>query len=180
MEQWLPISGFEGLYEVSNLGRVKSLARMSAPSSSDGKQKIVRERILAHGNRREYLCVTLFKNAERSVKSVHHLVAEAFIGDRPVLMSACHNDGDSHNNRWDNLRYDTHTGNIADKLIHGTHARGEKNPSAKLTDKQVMEIRAIGRSRTQQEIADIYGVHQCTISDILLGYRMLAPESINV
>lgn len=41
------------------------------------------------------------------------------------------------------------------------------------------EIRAIGRAKTQQEIADRYGVHQCTISDILLGIRMLAPETIN-
>lgn len=165
---------------MSDAGRVKSLCRMVEFPIGSGRMRRVEDKFLSFGNRRKYLCVTLFKGGIRKVIGVHRLVAEAFIGPRPNPKThTCHNDGNTLNNKLENLRYDSQEGNFSDKVSHGTHAIGEKNPSAKLSDLQVLDIIAIGRSRTQKEIAKIYGVHQCTISDILLGNRRLAPENIH-
>lgn len=64
------------------------------------------------------------------------------------------------------LRWDTRTGNLSDKLIHGTHNRGEKSPVSKLTNQEVEKIRALLSVKTQAEIALMFGVTQSNISKI--------------
>lgn len=165
LEMWLPVVSFYG-YEVSNIGNVRSIDRIAI--SSNGRSKSIKGVALKPNERGDYLAVTIFQRGKRIKKSVQELVCHAFIGPKPsVTMQICHNDGDSHNNRSENLRYDTQSGNFADKVTHGTHARGERNPSAKLSAEQVSQIRAIGRSLTQADISDLYGIHQTTVSDIL-------------
>lgn len=107
-EEWRPVVGAEEHYEVSNLGRVK---RVTPPGP----------RLLAGGLRGGYRRVSIYIDGQQTRKSIHVMVAEAFIGPRPEGMSVCHNDGNPLNNRLDNLRYDTHSANIQDSVKHGTH-----------------------------------------------------------
>lgn len=96
-EEWLPIKGYEGLYEVSSFGRVKSLnyGRTAAP-------KLLRQHL-----RGEYLSVTLYKDKSHSKESVHRLVASTFHPNPSWLPQVNHIDEDKLNNRADNLEWVT-------------------------------------------------------------------------
>lgn len=103
---------------------------------------------------------------------VQWLVLTAFIGPRPPKMDACHNDGDGSNNNLSNLRWDTRSGNFADKNIHGTHQKGSRNGHAKLKESDIPVIRQLHREGSSLgEIALIFGVAKPTISGIIKGTR---------
>lgn len=108
-EIWLPVVGFEGLYEVSSLGRIKSLPRNTTRGG------IMKLHLRADG----HLDVTLTRNGVQGHRRVHQLVAEAFIGPCPDGMEVCHNDGDAVHNVPSNLRWDTHSANMIDRVKHG-------------------------------------------------------------
>jgi hypothetical protein len=118
-EIWLPIAGYEGSYEVSNYGRIKSLERPV-------HNYIKRGRILKPSPRKRGAgkAVTSFAvNLGRSdLRRIHRLVLEAFVGPCPIGMEGCHNDGDCSNNKLQNLRWDTHIANVLDSINHGTKA----------------------------------------------------------
>lgn len=118
-ETWLPVVGFEGIYEVSDLGKVKSLARVVSASNREVNytEKILRTETLKRGYQRVCLC----DHTKRVKKLVHVLVAEAFIGPRPIDMEVCHNNGDGSDNSLSNIRWDTRTSNTRDRIRHGTH-----------------------------------------------------------
>lgn len=118
-ELWLPIRGYEGLYEVSSLGRVRSLDReIEHPTAGivHRKGKVLAQNPL---NKDGYLGVGLNKGGTKKKRSVHTLVLEAFVGPRPEGQQACHNDGNNTNNRVENLRWDTPRENVADIKRHG-------------------------------------------------------------
>lgn len=128
-EEWRPILGYEGYYEVSDLGRVRSLDRL-VPSGG-GRSRQAKGRVLSIYSGDHYSKVRLKVDGAGCTKNVHTLVAEAFIGSRPDGMEVCHNNGDSHDNRLANLRYDTHSANQLEQLIHGTHALGSRTHCGK-------------------------------------------------
>ncbi len=157
MENWLNVVDFEGIYEVSNFGNIRS---------SKNKQL---KKITIDSNGRPYL--GLWKNNKQKIVRPHKLVLEAFVGKAPQGMECCHNDGNQQNNRLENLRWDTPKNNHADKLKHGTSNTGERCNWAKLTKAQVISIRA--DIRTQKEIATEYRVQQSQISRIKNGVRWI-------
>ena len=110
-EVWKPVIGYEGIYEVSNMGRVKSLGR-TARSKCDSA-RLVPERILRPcANRRGYLNVRLSKNGVEKHLYVHRLVAEAFIPNDNILATTVnHMDEDKTNNCVDNLEWMSQTEN---------------------------------------------------------------------
>lgn len=158
-EVWKQIRGHDQ-YEVSNFGRVRSCAsgklRLLSPDCSGG-----------------YRRVTISYSGKKSGKraSVHTLVLEAFCGPRPSSEhEGAHNNGIKHDNRIDNLRWATPKENCADRVIHGTLRCGERHGRSKLSNKQTMEIYSLRNSGLlQQQIADMFGVDQTTISKIFLG-----------
>lgn len=103
-ERWLPVVGFEGLYEVSSLGRVKSL----------GNNRFKKEVIMnLHPNKKSgYLYVPLYKNKKKYNKKVHRLVAIAFIPNPLNLPHINHKDENKQNNCVDNLEWCTHKYNV--------------------------------------------------------------------
>lgn len=128
-ESWLPIEGFED-YEVSNLGRVKSLAR-TVERIRHGKivRAFHRERILIPSPIQSgHLQVNMGPRdgSKRRTLLVHRLVLTTFVGPCPEGMEACHNNGDEKDNRVENLRWDTRESNVRDCVAHGTHRSTRK------------------------------------------------------
>lgn len=117
-EEWRDIAGYEGLYQVSNLGRVRSLDRV-VPHARYGHQPIKGDLLLPGKNRDGYLGVGLHKNGKKKRARVHKLVAEAFIGPCPDGMEVCHGVKGNQVNTVANLRYDTHKNNALDRYRDG-------------------------------------------------------------
>ncbi len=162
-EIWKPVAGYEGLYEVSSWGRVRSLDRYV--EGRFGCQQFKAGRILRQSaTEAGYRFVQLARDGRYAAKFVNGLVAEAFLGPRPVGMVVAHGDGVNANNSLGNLRYATHADNEADKKAHGTALLGERHHQAKLTERDVLSIRA--DTRKQREIAESYGVYLSTIRKI--------------
>ena len=121
-EKWLPVVGYEGVYEVSDQGRVRSLDR------TDARGHRIRGRMLrlvsqAATGPDSRQTVSIHWGGVQRTRLVHHLVLEAFVSPRPDGLEACHGDGDARNNAVSNLRWGTHKSNEADKLRHGTHPK---------------------------------------------------------
>ena len=122
-ERWLPVVGYEGAYQVSDLGRVRSLDRMIVDSV--GHRYFRAGRILRQVTLKGtgHCRVTLPGGIQGYV---HRLVLEAFVGPAPDGMEACHNDGDPTNNRLDNLRWDTRSANNTDAVRHQRNLNARK------------------------------------------------------
>lgn len=161
-ERWLPVVDYEGLYEVSDRGRVRGLTRCERNITFQGVegQRLRRGRLKTITPGR-YASVHLCKNGIASRHLVHALVLAAFIGPRPPGLQAAHQDGDPTNNRLQNLRWATATENNRDKIRHGTIARGERNGRALLTPDDVRAIRASDAS--SRALARQYGVSRSCI-----------------
>lgn len=162
-EEWRPVAGYDGIYEVSNLGRVRSIEREilhPIRGHSRLKSRILRPGPVKNG----YLAVSLCKDGVKKTHQVHGLVCLAFIGNKSPGLQVAHYDGDKENCRLDNLRFCTAKENAADKHRHGTTVRGERHPKAKLTAIDVMTIRKINKSA--RAIAEIYGVSPSNILSI--------------
>lgn len=119
-EEWRPVIEWEGVYEVSSEGRVRSLDRVSI--LRDGREIFYPGRYLKlKVNNGGHLYVRLNRPGDRNVQRyVHRLVMQSFVGECPSGMEVCHNNGDPTDNRVDNLRYDTHSSNVSDRRAHGT------------------------------------------------------------
>lgn len=128
-ESWLPVAGYEGCYEVSNLGRVRSVARKleyrgrGGPAFRSWPSCILRQVPLDSGHLRVTLASA--EHVKRTV-SVHTLVLTAFVGPRPDGMECCHGDDDPANNHVGNLRWDTKSANQLDCVRHGNHYEARK------------------------------------------------------
>lgn len=173
-ESWKPIAGYEGLYEISTLGRVKSVER-EVPHGSKGITRIIKERYLKHFYGGGYSQVKLSKNGKKRTHRVHLLVLYAFVGPPPDGMEARHLDGVRDNPKLENLKWGTRTEQAEDRKRHGTFQNpcffGEEHPMSKLTESQVSEIKSLDLSYKGActEAAKKYGVSRHTIGDIKRG-----------
>ena len=163
-EAWKPVAGHEGLYSVSSLGRIRAEEKVAL--HCDGRICKRKQKVMSPGQSKKslYLSVRLLgHDGTYTTYYVHSLVLEAFKGPRPNGMEACHCDGDRQHNAIANLRWDTRSGNHADKKQHGTATIGESHPMRKLTDEKVMDMRkkrAAGASVTQ--LANEFNVSRMT------------------
>lgn len=128
-EQWRPVVGYEGFYEVSDQGRVRSLDHYVQHGRWGGHhQRLIRGRVLKPGTVGEYRFVNLSRPGESkaTVVRIQTLVVEAFIGPRPFGHVICHTNGDGADNSVTNLRYDTFGNNNLDTVRHGRHWQARK------------------------------------------------------
>ena len=167
-EEWRAVDGFDGYYEVSDHGRIRTWKDKGArrPIRRAEAPHLMRPAPNANG----YLQTSLHHAGHRRVAAIHVLVAEVFIGPRPAGQVVRHYDGNQLNNQISNLRYGTRKENAADSLRHGTFALGEVNGKSKLTQPQVIEIKALLREGgTRRGIAEMFGVTHSAINSIASG-----------
>lgn len=134
---WKPVLGWEGFYEVCETGDVRSIARENRRNKLILGGSVLKKILGSRG----YYVVNLTSPGRRKQYFLHKIVLEAFCGQAPSGMEACHNDGNPLNCHIDNLRWDTKSNNHKDKIKHGTYQVGEKANNVKLTNEIVIEIR---------------------------------------
>ena len=123
-------------------------------------------------DRWRHLSVNLHRDGRKIRRFVHHLVLEAFVGERPPGSICCHWDGDPANNRSSNLRWDTCKSNCDDMLRHGNRGRGETASRARLKEAEVREIRRMmAGGASPDDLADRFGVGGSNIRAIASGRR---------
>lgn len=115
-ERWLPIPGWEGLYDASDRGRVWSVRR----------KLILKPGRKIDGDVLAALVVMLYLNGRNHARTIHALVMLTFVGPCPEGLEIRHLDGDATNNALSNLVYGTHSQNEYDKVRHGTHQNASK------------------------------------------------------
>lgn len=164
-ERWLPIPGWEDLYWVSDLGRVRSWHKRTLRKRPDG---LLTPTLMGDPPHLR-LTVVLYRSGVRANRPVHQLVAEAFLGPRPTGCDVRHGPGGPFDNRAVNLSYGTRRDNMLDMVRDGTLPMGETCRFAILTDEQVRVIRAryTAGGVTQLALAREYGVGQVTVSEIV-------------
>ena len=165
MERWKRI--YDGVYEVSNLGKVRRITRASG--TQEGKLLNPKQSVSGRG-RKKYVYLKVALSHEGVIKQpfVHTLVAEAFLGPKPKGMFVNHKDGDTFNNSWRNLEYVTARDNALHASSLGLLVHGEDHAGAKVTEEDVREIRRlVDTGVTYREISGRYGINQSTIHAIV-------------
>ena len=171
-EIWKPIKDWEDYYEVSNLGRVRSLNRTII--RKNGQRLTCKGKILSHSTTSQgYLRALLKVNGHGKHFQVHRLVAYAFIPNPENLTFVNHRDGNKENNRASNLEWVSASQNTRHAFATGLIKRlkGEENPMAKLTATQVEEIRRTYIPYDKEyggfALAIKYGISRKTIYEIV-------------
>lgn len=164
-ETWRKVVGYCGAYEVSDLGRVRSVARY-APGNKPSIRRWIKERELRQAFSGKYFVVHLSLNGRKPNHYVHRLVAEAFIGPIAKGMTVNHINGNKLDNRLVNLEVVSHKSNIEHAIRTGLrNQRGEKNCRARLKPEDVLCIRACRLPK--DEIAKLWGIKPSYVKDIL-------------
>lgn len=126
-EVWKAIPGYEGLYEASTAGRVRSLDKPAVLGLARGQGRSRKGRVLLGGVLRGgYLGVSLSRDGIIATRGIHQLVLETFVGHRPEGCVTRHLNGVPTDNRLSNLKWGTHGENTDDQVDHGTHRNSRK------------------------------------------------------
>ena len=172
MELWRDVLEYEGLYQVSNLGRIKSVDRKVFRKGKAGVDswKHVCERIRKQYTDKDgYSIICLAKVGVIKAYKVHVLVMRAFIGPRPTNFDIRHLDSNPSNNNLENLKYGTRIENMEDARKLG-RLKGEYRGFKKLIPIQVREIKKqISLGSSQYVIAKNFSISQATVSMIATG-----------
>lgn len=166
IEIWMPIENFER-YEVSSLSRIRSVDAMI--KTGRGGLSLFQSTLLKSVIRKGYATVNLSKEGRHYIRSVHRLVAEAFIPNPDNLPQVNHKDGNKLNNLIDNLEWCTPRENTRHALATGLahHGKGEQMGSTKLSEAQVIEIRKQAGIVSNPELAKMFSVSESNIYLIL-------------
>lgn len=169
-ERWLPIKEYSGVYEVSDMGRVRSIDRSITTSNSETKfvhGKIIRVSKNPHG----YSVVKLSRNGTVKHYQVHRLVLLSFLGRENSKTVANHKNSNRNDNRLTNLEWVTQAQNMRHMVESGRSLKGEKNKSAKLTPCEVEKIKSYYKkgTETHRSIAKKFNVSHNCIGLILRG-----------
>lgn len=169
-EEWRAVPGYEGWYEVSDLGRVRSVDRI-VDHEKDGSARRRTHILKPAPNTSGYPIVVLCKNSVNWTVPVHRLVSLAFLNDGSDGLEINHIDGNKRNNRLCNLQRVTRSENLKHAYRMGlmvpTPKLGEKNGASKLVASDVIAIRSSPTSR--KKLATQYGVTVSNIDCILKG-----------
>ena len=164
-EKWLPVRGYEGLYEVSDSGRVRRLP--GSPKCIAGREI----KAVCMRRRGGYMCVGLWKDGAGRMARLHRLVLDAFAGPIPDGHEGNHRDGDRQNNALANLEIVTPRENIDHAMRAGLVSRGERSASAVLTEgivHQILELYSY-RKISYKRLAARFGFRWEYVRDVITG-----------
>jgi len=166
MENWKAIAGYEGFYEISDLGRVRGIDRL------DPRGKRIKSRVLRPSINKGYPNVHLSRRGKVKTFQVHTLVLTTFIGPKPSGKECAHADGDPGNAALLNLSWKTPKENCADWLRHGTDKRGDKHPLARLSQDDVVQIKALRAAGAMYKVIGWkFSIHPIHARNIVIGKR---------
>lgn len=173
-EEWRDVAGYEGFYQVSNMGRVRSLDRTFL--RADGTTATYKSKVLKPAGR-PYLHVYLSKNNVHDMMRVHRLVAEAFVANPENLKCVDHIDCNKTNNRADNLRWCSHLQNMRyaqeNGLLAGNFHYELLSDETKLNMKAPRMVSIVRDDGTEydcvEDAAKEMGVTHGAISHVLRG-----------
>jgi len=172
-EIWKSVKGYEGLYEVSNLGRLKKLS-YTYKSPFLGKVR-VNEKIIKGATKDGYKQALLFKNGDSKFKMIHRLVAIAFLKYDKDRVFVNHKNLIKNDNRADNLEWSTTQENIihAHKFGNIVMPKGDNNVNIKISDKDAKYIRENKENKTQKELSKQFNISQSLVSKIINNKRRI-------
>lgn len=160
MEEWRDIKGYEGLYQVSSLGRVKSLCGYDNRKRNKIKEKVLKNILQKQG--KGYYFVTLWRGGEKAKRaSVHRLVANAFLENQDNKPCVNHIDGNTKNNRADNLEWCTYKENTEHAYNNGFFKESGKQKIVIVLDK---EDNKEYKFRSQRKASAFMGHGECYIA----------------
>lgn len=164
-EEWRPIPSLDGWFDASTLGRIRSWKGLGQKPQRQASPKILAP------TGANYPQVSAYAVGEKQKRrTVHSLVAEAFLGPKPDGLHVCHRDNDRWNNRPSNLRYGTVSSNQMDRIEHGTSNRGTANGQSRFTNAEVLEIVQLGKGgMSAREIGLRMGRTRESVRNILNG-----------
>jgi hypothetical protein len=171
---WRPVVGFEGRYEISDAGDVRSLDRVATYTRRD--QYSGRDLTVERHHRGRMLRPAPSDSGHLSVvvgrgntRAIHIMVLEAFVGPAPNGAEGRHLDGDPSHNAVDNLSWGTRSESVVSALKRGRAPRGSSKFNAKLSEQQIPSIRAAMATDSYAEIARRHGVTEATIRQVRDG-----------
>jgi len=154
-EIWKDISGYEGLYQVSNYGNIKRIYTHNIKNQKIGRNEILNPWI----NNCGYYMVGLRKNNHKKSFLVHRLVLEMFVDSCSINEEGRHLDGNKLNNNIHNLAWGTRSDNEKDKIIHGRSNRGSRQGNSKFLEIDILDMRYLYKKGwTIREIGKKYNV----------------------
>lgn len=161
MINWKPISGFEGLYEVSTTGEVRSMITTSSRRKGTIKPHV----------KNGYLAITLYSKGKLKHFYIHRLVANAFIPTQEGKKEVNHIDCNKFNNCVENLEWCNRKQNLKHSYDNGLKRQGENHGGHKLTEAEVLQIRKEyvkgDKEHSLHALGKKYGVNWCTIQAII-------------
>lgn len=173
IETWRAVVGSLGMYEVSSIGRVRGWSngrwgRLSEPR--------IRSFRLNGGG---YPSLTLVLDGKKTTRTIHSLVASAFLGPRPPGLEVRHLNGNPADNRIENLAYGTKKENARDRTVHGTQQRGEDFPHSKLSYLKAKAIRTLYATEefSYSDIAEVFSVDPRSVRKVVNGEHWLDPSA---
>jgi len=171
MEEWRDIENYEGLYQISNLGQLKSAAKKWIAGNHNSNRMKNETLLIQHNDKYGYLSVRLYKNGESKIEKIHRLVAKSFIPNLENKPCINHINGIKSDNSIKNLEWCTYSENTIHSFKNNLQVslKGQKHPMHKLTEIQIKEIRKkyIPKKYNTYILAKEYNMHQSTISDIV-------------
>lgn len=171
MEEWKGVKGYEGIYEVSTYGQIKSLDRMIF--NKNKKYQKANGTLLKFKKTKEgyYSCVLYNNERKKAYLLVHRVVAQNFISKTEEQIQVNHKNGVKTDNRVENLEWVTRKENIDHSIENGLTKIGSDSTSSKLKDNQVLEIRELFSSQkySYSELGRMFNVDGAGIGRIIRG-----------
>ncbi len=172
---WINVLGWEGFYQVSDSGGVRSVDRIVTyeRGKANRRHKLQGKRLKQITDKDGYKKVWLGRKGQGKMHFVHTLVLNSFVGPRPESLVARHLDGVSSNNLKENLCWGTWEEQAADRRKHGTAPIGDNHHRTKIKSTSIPDIKnRLQQGETQKSIAKTYGVGRMTIQRIVRHYKL--------
>lgn len=165
VEVWKDIDGYEGIYQISSFGRVKSLARMR--TGRGGCLSPLRERIMSlKTNKHGYLCIGLHQQGKKFF-SIHQLVARAFIQNPDAKGTVNHIDCNKKNNNVNNLEWSTHKEQMQHAVANNLLEIRGKPKFTKADKLAVYNYSKDNPELSLKDLSNLFGMSERTVGRII-------------